>query len=181
MQEPISAPLLDERRGPDVLIGITPVGDPRRRLGLASVTVIGFFWVSGGVYGCEELISAAPPLVVCGFTLGVALAFALPNALMTAELATAFPADGGAVAWVRASFGPTVGLHHAAWVWLTSLLDAAVYPQVIACGRGFVPQPPPSPRSPISAVFLPLPAPSCLCTRSLPRSTSPASSTTIPG
>jgi amino acid transporter len=51
---------------------------------------------------------------------------------MTAELATAFPVDGGAVAWVRASFGPTVGLHHAVWVWLTSLLDAAVYPQLAA-------------------------------------------------
>lgn len=125
-------PLLDAGPDSDLLLGIAPLGDPRRRLGMASVTVIGFFCVSGGVYGCEALISAAPPLVVCIFTLGVALAFALPNAVMTAELATAFPADGGAVAWVRASFGPTVGLHHAVWVWLTSLLDAAVYPQLAA-------------------------------------------------
>lgn len=132
MPQPIAAPLLDDGPGSDVLIGIAPLGDPRRRLGMASVTAIGFFCVSGGVYGCEELISAAPPLVVCVFTLGVALAFALPNALMTAELATAFPADGGAVAWVRVSFGPTLGMHHAVWVWLTSLLDAAVYPQLAA-------------------------------------------------
>jgi len=119
--------------------GPGPGADPRRRLGIVQLSVIGFFCVSGGVYGSEALVSAAPPLMMCTFTLSVAVFFALPNALMTAEMATAFPADGGAVAWVRAAFGPTLGLHHAVWVIVTSLLDAAVYPQLAALylTRGF--------------------------------------------
>lgn len=125
------SPLLDSAPSSDALAA-PGAGDPRRRLGVCSLTVIGFFWVSGGVFGSEELIAAAPPLLMCTFTLCIALAFALPNALMTAELATAYPADGGQVTWVRASFGPALGAHNALWVWVVSVLDAAVYPQLAA-------------------------------------------------
>ena len=103
----------------------------RRRVGACSLVVIGFFWVSGGIYGSEDLLSAGPPLVIFGFVLTVALTFALPNALMTAELATFLPADGGQVAWVYEALG-SVGHHNALWVWLCNLLDAAVYPQLAA-------------------------------------------------
>lgn len=103
-----------------------------RRIGLPSLVVIGFFWVSGGIYGSEELLSAAPAAVVLSFTVGVALLFALPNALMTAECATAFPSVGGQVNWVSMACGSAVGGHNGYWVWLTNLLDAAVYPQLAA-------------------------------------------------
>ena len=56
------------------------------------------------------------------------LVFSLPIALVTAELATAFPSEGGQVAWVEQALGPVVGGHNAYWVWLTNLLDASVYP-----------------------------------------------------
>ena len=84
------------------------------------------------IYGNEELISAAPPLIVLAWTAGCAIFFALPNALMTAELATAFPEPGGQVAWVASAFGRTLGGHNGYWVWLTNILDAAVYPQMAA-------------------------------------------------
>ena len=93
-----------------------------------TLIVVGFFWVSGGIYGNEELVSAAPPLVVFLFTALVPLVFSLPIALVTAELATAFPSEGGQVAWVEQALGPVVGGHNAYWVWLTNLLDASVYP-----------------------------------------------------
>ena len=108
---------------------------PTRRSRLVStlsLVVIGFFWVSGGIYGSEELISAAPPGIVLAWTAGAALLFALPNALMTAECAAAFPIAGGQVAWVAMACGETVGGHNGYWVWLTNLLDAAVYPQMAA-------------------------------------------------
>jgi len=62
----------------------------------------------------------------------VGILFALPNALMTAELATAFPVDGGAVVWTADACGPRIGGHNCYWVWLANLLDAAVYPQIAA-------------------------------------------------
>ena len=89
---------------------------PRRRgVGVLSLVVIGLFWVSGGIYGNEELISAAPPLMVIAWTLGCALLFALPNALMTAELATAFPATGGQVVWVESACGSIIGAQNGFW------------------------------------------------------------------
>ncbi|KAL1496492.1 hypothetical protein AB1Y20_016446 [Prymnesium parvum] len=116
------APLLDASSAP-----------PRKRgLRVCGLVVIGFFWVSGGIYGNEELVSAAPPLVVVSFTALMPLLFSLPSALMTAELATAFPTDGGQVAWVELAFGPSLGAHNAYWLWLTNLFDAAVYPQMAA-------------------------------------------------
>ena len=99
-----------------------------RRVRTLTLIVVGFFWVSGGIYGNEELVSAAPPLVVFLFTALVPLVFSLPIALVTAELATAFPSEGGQVAWVEQALGPVVGGHNAYWVWLTNLLDASVYP-----------------------------------------------------
>ena len=88
--------------------------------------------MSGGIYGNEELVLAAPPLYVFVFTLGAALLFALPNALLTAELSTAFPKLGGQVAWVHDCCGPALGVQNAYWVWLTNLVDAAIYPQLAA-------------------------------------------------
>ena len=114
-----ATPLLDEAAAPR-----------EKRVGICSLVVIGFFWVSGGIYGNEELISAAPPLIVVAFTVLMPLLFSLPSALMTAELATAFPSDGGQVAWVEMAFGASLGGHNAYWMWLANLFDAAVYPQM---------------------------------------------------
>ena len=58
----------------------------KKPLGAVSLVVIGFFWVSGGVYGNESLLSAGPPLVVLVATLVLPLIFSLPNALLTAEV-----------------------------------------------------------------------------------------------
>ncbi|EOD16845.1 putative cationic amino acid transporter [Emiliania huxleyi CCMP1516] len=118
-------------RNAPLLHTASSTAESERRVGACSLVVIGFFWVSGGIYGSEDLLSAGPPLVIFGFVLTVALTFALPNALMTAELATFLPADGGQVAWVYEALG-SVGHHNALWVWLCNLLDAAVYPQLAA-------------------------------------------------
>mmetsp|Transcript_98155 Transcript_98155/g.253839 ORF Transcript_98155/g.253839 Transcript_98155/m.253839 type:complete len:513 (-) Transcript_98155:689-2227(-) len=110
-----------------------PAQERRRRLlGLPGLMAIGFFWISGGSYGIEELMSAGPPLYTISFVVLVGLTFALPQALMTAELATAHAEDGGLVAWVMEACGTAIGGHNAAWIWLTNLLDAAVYPQMAA-------------------------------------------------
>lgn len=112
--------------------GLLPPPEAPRRVGVLSLVVIGFFWVSGGIYGNETLVESAPPLVVVVWTVIVGIFFALPNALMTAELATAFPVDGGAVVWTADACGPRIGGHNCYWVWLANLLDAAVYPQIAA-------------------------------------------------
>lgn len=45
------------------------------------------------------------------------LIWSIPEALVTAELATAFPEDSGYVAWVTAAFGPYWGFQEGFWSW----------------------------------------------------------------
>ncbi|HLN86194.1 MAG TPA: APC family permease, partial [Candidatus Limnocylindrales bacterium] len=54
--------------------------------------------------------------------------WSFPTALMTAELSTAMPEDGGYVAWVETAFGRFWGFQEG-WVsWLCSFADNALYP-----------------------------------------------------
>lgn len=56
----------------------------------------------------DAVAAAGPLLVILGFTV-FPLIWSVPEALITAELATAFPEDAGYVAWVTAAFGPFWG------------------------------------------------------------------------
>lgn len=100
----------------------------RKALDLPRLVTVAFFWVSGGIYGNEVLVEAAAPLYVFAGLVLFPLAYSLPTALITAELATALPEDGGPVVWVQEAFGSTVGGHVAFWMWTTSVMDTATYP-----------------------------------------------------
>jgi len=79
--------------------GSSPRAAPphRQRLGLAGLVVLIFYNVSGGPFGSEQAVRAAGPFwALLGFTLMPVL-WSMPQALLTAELATAFPDDGGYV------------------------------------------------------------------------------------
>eukprot|EP00051_Salpingoeca_urceolata_P031084 m.493585 g.493585 ORF g.493585 m.493585 type:complete len:521 (-) comp37519_c0_seq1:72-1634(-) len=102
--------------------------DTRRMLGVFGLVAVGFFWVSGGVYGNEAIVGAAPVPYVMAFLLGAPLIYALPSAIVCAELATAMPEDGGTVLWVTEAFGYRVGMHNGFWMLVVWLLDSSVYP-----------------------------------------------------
>lgn len=112
--------------------------EDQRTLGLFGLLVISFFWVSGGIYGNEELLSAAPPAYVFGALLAGPFLYSLPVCLMVAETATALPYDGGLVAWVHEACGATLGGHNWYWLFLSDMLDSAVYPALAATYLGDV-------------------------------------------
>jgi hypothetical protein len=56
----------------------------------------------------DAVIAGGPLLCVLGFII-LPLIWSVPEALVTAELATAFPENSGYVAWVTAAFGPFWG------------------------------------------------------------------------
>ena len=91
-----------------------------------------FCLVSGGPYALEPLIGT------CGITLGIILIvitpiiWALPVALMTAELSTALPEEGGYYIWVKRALGPFPGFMCGWLSWLYSIVDAALYPLLFA-------------------------------------------------
>lgn len=96
------------------------------------MVVVGFFWVHGGIYGNEAMLMAGPPLYVFVMLGIVPFIYSLPIALIVAELSTAFPEDGGYVVWVQEACGQVVGSHHAYWVWVIYVVDAAIYPVLVA-------------------------------------------------
>ena len=63
----------------------------------------------GANFVLQDAVSAGGPLLaILGFLL-LPLIWSVPEALITAELATTFPENSGYVAWVTAAFGPFWG------------------------------------------------------------------------
>ena len=67
-----------------------------RKLGLTALVVLIYYEVSGGPFGIEDIVRAGGPFyAIAGFSL--LLVWAVPEALITAELSTAMPESSGAV------------------------------------------------------------------------------------
>ena len=87
-----------------------------------------FCAVSGGPYGLEQMISSTGAGLGILLIVLIPLVWALPDALTTAELASAIPEEGGYVVWVRRAMGPFWSFLNGWWSWLYTLVDAAGYP-----------------------------------------------------
>eukprot|EP00890_Picochlorum_soloecismus_P000529 jgi/Picsp_1/1477/NSC_04955-R1_neutral amino acid transport protein len=102
----------------------------KKPLTLLPLIALIFYDVSGGPFGIEDAVNAGGPLLaILGFLL-LPLAWSVPEALITSELATAFPENSGFVAWVTAAFGPWWGFQEGFWKWLSGVTDNAVYPVI---------------------------------------------------
>src|SRR3954471_10892570 len=76
-----------------------PDGPKGGRIGLLALVCLIFFTVSGGPYGLETLVGEVGPgwaVVLIALT---PLLWALPTALMVAELSAAIPEEGGYFIW----------------------------------------------------------------------------------
>lgn len=104
---------------------------PVKPLKLWGMVAIIFFAVSGGPFGSEEAVSSVGPLwVLIGFIV-LPIIWSIPEALMTAELSTMFPGNGGYVFWTTAAFGSRVGFLQGFWSWLSNVTSIAVYPHLL--------------------------------------------------
>jgi amino acid transporter len=56
----------------------------------------------------DAVAAAGPLLVIVGFVV-LPVVWSVPEALLVAELSSAFPEDSGYVAWLSAAFGPFWG------------------------------------------------------------------------
>lgn len=106
----------------------SPAPQLRRSLNTASLIAVTFFCVAGGAFGLEDAIAAAGPQVVLLGILILPWLWSFPTALMTAELSTAMPEDGGYVVWVEKAFGRFWGFQEGWLSWLCSFADNALYP-----------------------------------------------------
>ncbi len=99
-----------------------------RTLGLSALVFIMFFTVSGGAYGLEDVIGESGAGMALLLILITPIIWAIPAALVVAELATALPIEGGYYYWVKRALGPFWGFQEGWWSWITSWVDMAIYP-----------------------------------------------------
>lgn len=91
-----------------------------------------FVLLSGGPYGLEEVIPRAGPGLALLVLSLMALVWAVPYALVVAELVSVLPAEGGIYQWFRAGLGPFWAFQFSVLDWFTWVLEAALYPPLVA-------------------------------------------------
>jgi amino acid transporter len=120
------------RAAVDPMTGAAAVDPPAprpRRLTVLPLIALIFYDVSGGPFGIEDSVrtGGGALLPILGFIV-LPVLWSLPEALVTAELASAFPTNAGYVAWVSAAFGPAVAFLVGFSKWASGTLDNALYP-----------------------------------------------------
>lgn len=99
-----------------------------KKLSLLPLIFLIYFEVAGGAYGEEPAVGAAGPLFsILGFLI-FPFIWSIPEALVTAELATTFPGNGGYVIWAHHAFGPFWGALMGSWKFLSGVINLASYP-----------------------------------------------------
>jgi amino acid transporter len=83
--------------------------------------------VSGGPFGLEPVVQSGVGVAILLVVL-TPIVWSVPAALMTAELSSALPQEGGYYVWVRRAMGPFWGFLCAWWSWVYSWIDVAIYP-----------------------------------------------------
>ncbi|KAJ4817376.1 Cationic amino acid transporter [Rhynchospora pubera] len=102
------------------------------KLKLIPLIFLIYFEVAGGPYGAEESIQAVGPLyAIIGFFIFPFL-WGVPESLVTAELATALPGNGGFVVWADRAFGPFFGSLMGTWKYLSCVINIGAYPPMCA-------------------------------------------------
>lgn len=108
---------------------VSDVKKSNPKLTLLPLIALIFYEVSGGPFGVEDSVRAGggPLLSLLGFLI-FPLIWSVPEALVTAELATSFPENGGYVIWISSAFGPFWGFQEGFWKWFSGVMDNALYP-----------------------------------------------------
>ena len=95
---------------------------------LLPLTILIFYSVSGGPFGIEATVRAGGPLAaILGFLL-FPLIWSIPEALITAELASALPHASGGVAWVEEAFGKRIGALSGYLSWISGVTVSTLQP-----------------------------------------------------
>ncbi|KAL0695917.1 hypothetical protein Bca4012_063097 [Brassica carinata] len=99
-----------------------------KKVSMLPLVFLIFYEVSGGPFGAEGIVNAAGPLLaLLGFVI-FPFIWCIPEALITAEMSTMFPVNGGFVVWVSSALGPFWGFQVGWMKWLCGVIDNALYP-----------------------------------------------------
>lgn len=107
----------------------SPLRDSELRVvGPLRLASILFFLAYGGSYGVEGVIATAPPFYVLLAFLVAPFVWAIPEALITAELSSAIPCVGGNIVWANAAFGHFLAWQSGFWALVAVPSAVSMYP-----------------------------------------------------
>jgi len=97
------------------------------KMGLMTLVFLGYFTVCGGPYGLEVAIGAGYPLLSFLGIFIIPWFWAMPLAIMTAELSTAMPDNDGFILWIKRAWGPFWGYLAGYLSTISGIVDVALY------------------------------------------------------
>jgi amino acid transporter len=86
-----------------------------------------FSYTTGGPFGLEGMITTSGPGMTLLYLLIIPFFLSIPVSLVSAELTTAMPVEGGFYRWSRAAFGDFWGFMAGWWNWSASFLLGSSY------------------------------------------------------
>ena len=98
-----------------------------RKAGLFYFVWVMFSYCTGGPFGLEDMVTTSGPGLTLIYLLVIPFFWSIPVSLVSAELTTAMPVEGGFYRWARAGFGDLWGFLAGWWNWCASFLLGAVY------------------------------------------------------
>ena len=86
-----------------------------------------FSYTTGGPFGLEDMVTTSGPGITLIYLLVLPFFWCIPVSLVSAELTTAMPVEGGFYRWTRAAFGDFWGFLAGWWNWSASFLLGGAY------------------------------------------------------
>ena len=98
-----------------------------RKAGLFYLVFVMFSYTTGGPFGLEDMVTTSGPGITLLYLLILPVFWCIPVSLVSAELTTAMPVEGGFYRWTRAAFGDLWGFLAGWWNWSASFLLGGAY------------------------------------------------------
>lgn len=108
-----------------------------RKAGLFYFVWVMYSYCTGGPFGLEDMVTTSGPGMTLIYLLVLPVFWCIPVSLVSAELTTAMPVEGGFYRWVRAAFGDFWGFLAGWWNWSASFLLGGVYAVLFTDYLGF--------------------------------------------
>jgi len=103
-----------------------------RKASLFYFVFVMFSYTTGGPFGLETMVTTSGPGMTLLYHLIIPFFWCIPVSLVSAELTTAMPVEGGFYRWSRAAFGDFWGFLAGWWNWSASFLLGGSYAVLFA-------------------------------------------------
>ena len=103
------------------------LANKRRTLTFGKLVLFAFSSVAGGPYGFEDAVGAAGAKITLLMVFVAGLLWSAPLALMTAELSSALPENGGHILWIDRAFGPFWSFLNGHWSLISGVFEGGLF------------------------------------------------------